>query len=96
VISHTCTGWPTGSSATKSVIRGLKRVVRDEMKSAGTNLSGGRNRDEAIHGARKSIKKVRAILRLVSAELGGAHERENARLRDVARRLPSFATYSPS
>jgi CHAD domain-containing protein len=76
----------------ESVIRGLKRVVRDEMKSAGTNLSGGKktNRDEAIHGARKSIKKVRAILRLVSAELGGAHERENSRLRDVARRLSEF------
>ncbi len=76
----------------ESVIRGLKRVVRDEMKSAGTNLSGGGNigRDEAIHGARKSIKKVRAILRLVSAELGGAHDRENVRLRDVARRLSEF------
>jgi len=76
----------------ESVIRGLKRVVRDEMKSAGTSLSGGRktNRDEAMHGARKSIKKVRAILRLVSAELGGAHERENTRLRDVARRLSAF------
>jgi CHAD domain-containing protein len=76
----------------ESVIRGLKRVVRDEMKSAGTSLSGAgkTNRDEAIHGTRKSIKKVRAILRLVSAELGGAHELENARLRDVARRLSEF------
>ncbi len=76
----------------ESVIRGLKRVVRDEMKSAGASLSAGSkvNRDEAIHGARKSIKKVRAILRLVSAELGGAHEQENARLRDVGRRLSEF------
>jgi CHAD domain-containing protein len=76
----------------ESVIRGLKRVVRDEMESAGDHLCGGRkmNRDEAIHGARKSIKKVRAVLRLVSAELGGAHERENAHLRDVARKLSEF------
>jgi CHAD domain-containing protein len=76
----------------ESVIRGLKRVVRDEMDSAGTSLSGAgkASRDEAIHGARKSIKKVRAILRLVSAELGGAHARENARLRDIARRLSEF------
>src|SRR5271154_3986471 len=61
----------------ESVIKGLKRVVRDEMESASDCLSGkktkqaGRktnhagkptNRDEAIHGARKSIKKIRAVL----------------------------------
>ena len=48
------------------------------------------DRDEAIHEARKSIKKVRALLRLVSAELGGTYPRENARLRDIARRLSEF------
>ena len=76
----------------ESVIAGLKRVVRDEIESAGTHLSGGRKvtRDEAVHEARKSIKKVRATLRLVSAELGGAYPRENARMRDIARRLSEF------
>jgi CHAD domain-containing protein len=81
----------------ESVIAGLKRVVRDEIESAGTQLSGDKNagdkkatRDEAIHEARKSIKKVRALLRLVSAELGGAYPRENAHLRDIARQLSEF------
>lgn len=76
----------------ESVIAGLKRVLRDEIESAGTQLLSGKKtgRDEAIHEARKSIKKSRAILRLVSAELGGAYPRENARLRDIAGRLSEF------
>jgi CHAD domain-containing protein len=76
----------------ESVIAGLKRVVQDEIESAGTQLSGDKktSRDEAIHEARKSIKKVRALLRLVSADLGGARPREDARLRDIARRLSEF------
>jgi len=76
----------------ESVIAGVKRVVREEIESAGTQLSsdGNTNRDEAIHEARKSIKKVRALVRLVSAELGGEYPRENARLRDIARRLSEF------
>jgi CHAD domain-containing protein len=84
----------------ESVIRGLKRVVRGEMESAGSHLYAHRkprlaghkkpSRDEAIHEARKSIKKIRAILRLVRAELGETQARENARLRDLARRLSAF------
>src|SRR4051794_26191676 len=76
----------------ESVISGLKRVVRDEMESAGDQLSGDRkkNRDEAIHEARKSIKKVRALLRIMGAELGDIRRRENTRLRDIARRLSEF------
>ena len=76
----------------ESVIKGLTRVVREEIESAGTHLSGHRkpSRDEAIHEARKSIKKVRAVLRLVSAEPDDATARENSRLRDVARKLSEF------
>jgi CHAD domain-containing protein len=76
----------------ESVTHGLKRVVSDEMESAGTQLSGDQKtgRDKAIHEARKSIKKVRALVRLVSADLGDTCARENVRLRDVARRLSEF------
>jgi len=76
----------------ESVIRGLKRVAREEMEEAGAQLSGHKRpgRDEAIHDARKSIKKVRALLRLASAEQDGIYGRENARLRDIARRLSKF------
>jgi CHAD domain-containing protein len=76
----------------ESVISGLKRVVREEIESAEDYLSGGRKttRDKAIHDARKSLKKVRAILRLVHAEMGEEYERENACLRDIAARLSGF------
>jgi CHAD domain-containing protein len=72
--------------------RGLKRVVREEIDSAASHLRGERkvNRDEAIHEARKSIKKVRAILKLGRTELGDIYVRENAGLRDVAHRLSGF------
>jgi CHAD domain-containing protein len=75
----------------ESVIAGLKRVVQDEFESAAAQLADDEaNRDEAIHEARKSIKKARALLRLVRAELGTAYARENARLRDIARGLSEF------
>ncbi|MGA2717201.1 MAG: CHAD domain-containing protein [Bryobacteraceae bacterium] len=76
----------------ESVISGLKRVVREEIESAGAHLSGKKKatRDESIHDARKSLKKVRATLRLVRGEMGESYRRENARLRDIAARLSEF------
>lgn len=76
----------------ESVIAGLKRVVRDEIESASEHLSGLKKtgRDEAIHEARKSIKKVRALLRIAGGELGGTGTREGRRLRDIGRRLSEF------
>jgi CHAD domain-containing protein len=76
----------------ESVISGLRRVVREEIESAGDHLSGKKKttRDEAIHDARKSLKKVRATLRLVRGEMGAAFGSENARLRDIAARLSEF------
>lgn len=76
----------------EAVIAGLKRVVREEIESAEDHLSGKKNktRDEAIHDARKSIKKVRATLRLVREQLGDSWKRENARMRDIAARLSQF------
>lgn len=76
----------------ESVIAGLKRVVRDEIESASKHLAGQKktSRDEAIHEARKSIKKVRALLRLAGRELGGTGTREDRRLRDIGRRLSEF------
>jgi len=62
------------------------------MESAVAQLSRKKKttRDEAIHEARKSIKKIRALLRLVSGELGDKYPAENARFRDIARRLSDF------
>ena len=70
----------------------IRRIVREELESAADRLSGQseRNRDEAIHEARKSVKKIRAILRLVRPELGEVYGVENVGLRDLGRKLSDF------
>lgn len=74
--------------ADESVPQGLKRIVREELDDAIRQLSGKKaGRNESIHEARTSIKKVRAALKLVRKELGSTYRRENARLRDAAHRL---------
>lgn len=78
--------------AGESVPAEIKRIVREQIDAAVRELSGRRNgnRDEAIHEARKRIKKIRAAMRLVQSELGDTYRIENARFRSVARRLTEF------
>lgn len=73
----------------ESVPEGIKRIVFEEIDSAAEGLRNCvlKNRDEAIHEARKSVKKIRGALRLVRSELGDAYRDENTRFRDVGRRL---------
>jgi CHAD domain-containing protein len=54
----------------ESVARGLERIVRKELSAAIDQLAGMDVSEEAIHEARKSVKKVRAVLQLVGTELG--------------------------
>jgi CHAD domain-containing protein len=67
----------------------VRRIVREELESAAGQLSRARGaaRDEAIHEARKSIKKSRALLRLMQPELERIYETENVRLRDIGLHL---------
>ncbi len=76
----------------ESVREGLRRIAREELSSAAAGLrhATARTRDDTIHEARKSVKKVRAILRLMRGELGGTYQTENRRLREVARRLSIY------
>jgi CHAD domain-containing protein len=74
------------------VPRAIRRIVTEQLRFAAGQL---RNlepsaRDEAVHEARKSIKKVRAILRLMSGELGPVAAAGNTLLRDLARRLSAL------
>jgi CHAD domain-containing protein len=73
----------------ESVPDGIRRIVQEEIDSATEQLSNsnGRKRDEAIHEARKSLKKIRGALRLVQPELGRVYRAENTRMRDVGRQL---------
>lgn len=78
--------------AGKPVLNEIRRLVREELKSAGNQLSGGSEdgREQAIHEARKSLKKIRAVLRLVRAQIGDTYTVENVRMRDAGRRMSVY------
>lgn len=78
--------------ANERVPAGIRRIAREEIAKAAEQLgtSEGSRRDEAIHEARKSVKKVRALLRLMRSELGPAYRAENHRLQLIGRRLSEF------
>lgn len=70
---------------------GMRRVILGRLDKAGERLrdAGGEGDAlaEAIHGARKDLKKARAALRLIRDELGEQYQLENHALRDAARLL---------
>ena len=65
-----------GPSFARIATEQIDRVLRD--------LTAGKSRDTAIHESRKSLKRLRALFRLVRPDIGGAAFKAwNARLRDV-------------
>lgn len=73
--------------------REVKRVLKEEAEAAAEqlrNAARGDQPDEAIHEARKSVKKIRAVLRLVRPELGGTYREENARFRQIGQKLSAL------
>ena len=71
----------------ESVAHGLRRVARKELKLAVEQLRAEPPPDAAIHEARKSVKKARAVLRLIEADRGKGLARSRKRLRTVNRAL---------
>ena len=67
----------------------MRRVVRGRLDTAVERLRDAElDEGEAVHEARKDIKKLRSALRLVRPGLGDqVYRRENKRYRDAARRL---------
>ena len=68
----------------------VTRVARGRIDHAVDELRGksGSTPEEAVHEARKDMKKLRALLRLSRDELGkSTYRRENACFRDAAREL---------
>jgi CHAD domain-containing protein len=76
----------------ESVPEGIRRIASEELESAVSQLSDGQesNRDQVIHEARKSVKKLRAVLRLMQMELGDAYREESSILRDAGCKLSRF------
>ena len=69
---------------------GIARVARGRIDNALDELRGktGSTPEEAVHEARKDMKKLRALLRLARGELGeSTFGRENACYRDAAGEL---------
>ena len=73
----------------EAVPSAVKRIASEQLQAAVRHLRGrsGVSRDEAVHEARKNLKKVRAVMRLVQTELGDDYEAENAQLRDAGQKL---------
>lgn len=72
----------------ESVARGTRRIVRERLRKAMEQLSlSGDDLHEGIHEARKRFKEIRAVLRLVRAELGEHYPAENRWYRDAGRAL---------
>jgi CHAD domain-containing protein len=71
--------------------RGLRRMALGQLDFAIEQLEGepdGVLAENAVHETRKSLKRLRALVRLVGGELEeGMAARENAVLRDAGRRL---------
>ena len=72
----------------EAVTQGLRRLAKKELRAARDELRRATPpRDEAIHEARKSVKKVRAILELIEVDRGRAVAGCSKRLRTVNRTL---------
>jgi CHAD domain-containing protein len=74
----------------ESVSAGIKRIVLGRIDDALAELRGEADNDpaEAIHEARKDMKKIRSAIRLVRYALGDdLYRRENQHYRDVGREL---------
>jgi len=76
----------------EALSRGLKRIARDEIDSAIEHLSSKdpAKRDLSIHEARKSIKKLRGLLRMLSPVLGPAAVADIATLGALGRSLSEY------
>jgi CHAD domain-containing protein len=73
----------------ETVAQSVHRIAHEELDSAARRLAhaGPAMQDEAIHEARKSVKKIRALLRLVQSELGDTYDGESQILRKAGRTL---------
>lgn len=74
----------------ETVSEAVARIAAEQLRNAEHALTEGIGHDpvEAVHTARKAIKKERALLRLVRASISRSERRsENASLREVSRGL---------
>jgi CHAD domain-containing protein len=74
----------------ESVPHAVRRIARHEIEAMLIHLRAGPGRRDAVHEARKSSKKLRALVRLVRDEIGEKRYRlENGTFRDAVLPLSS-------
>lgn len=72
------------------LLKGVRRIAAEQLANAAARLQGDSDPESGVHEARKSLKRTRALLRLVRPGLGETQFRKfNERLRDIARTLSS-------
>lgn len=73
------------------LITSAKTILTEQLTAAANYLENPLNgRDEAIHLARRKLKRARALYRLIGAAAPEFRKQENIRLRDIARSLASL------
>jgi hypothetical protein len=74
----------------KQARKELSRIVAKELDRVAAALRRVPPPDEAVHDARKRVKKIRAVLRLLRSSLGSDYRRHNERLRTVSHQLSAI------
>ena len=76
----------------RAVAKQLARVVAREFDKALAEVGGSEiaDRTDAVHEARKSVKKIRAVVRLLQRDLGKDYRLRNRQLRTIAHQLSSL------
>ncbi len=67
---------------------GCQRIAREQIERAQAQLRGPEDPVVAVHETRKSLKRLRALLRLIRPAIGeSVFHHENAQVREIARIL---------
>jgi hypothetical protein len=77
----------------RSIESEMRRIAGRQLQAALTEMRrvGGSKSDRTVHEARRRVKKVRALIRLVQPDLGEGYRTTNRRLRIVVRLLGPIA-----
>jgi CHAD domain-containing protein len=65
----------------------IRRVAREQIDAALDGLAPSSESEGGVHEARRRLKRLRTLLRIVRGALGDVYTRENRRFRDVGRAL---------
>lgn len=82
---------------TEPVPDGITRIIGSQIDHALYNIEQNIDKDfdESVHESRKSVKRVRAVLRLVRDEIGTKlYKRDNYHFRDINRYLSEIRNIS--